>query len=91
MEIHLTPGVPTSPNPEKTAPAEKTLPVNLFQFSVRWNFLVSVPNQFYQRLHIEGESVDFRWGGSRAAGLGQLCAAGEKQPDCPVPSTMSLC
>lgn len=55
----------------ETAPAERTLPIHLFQFLVRWNFLVSVQSQFDQRLHMQVGIVDVRWAGSRAAGSGR--------------------
>lgn len=70
MEIHQTPEVPISQILRQSAPAERTLAVHLFQFSVRWSFLVSVPSTFDQRLHMQGGSVDFRWGGSTAVGSG---------------------
>lgn len=70
MEIHQTSGVPISQILRQSAPAERTLAVHLFQFSVRWSFLVSVPSTFDQRLYMQGGSVDFRWGGSTAVGSG---------------------
>lgn len=77
------------------APAERTLPIYLFQFSVRQHFLVSVQSQFDQRLHMQGGSVDFRCGGNTAAGSGRAVCCQRKAAKLPrsshlLPSVVTL-
>lgn len=65
----------------QTAPAERILPVHLFQFSVTWSFLVSVPS--LTKSCMEGGSVDFRWGGRSAAGSGTAVCCWRKAAGLP--------
>lgn len=69
MESHQTPGVPTSLSPEPDSTSREDLSCSFISVLSDMEFFGFCP-KFDQKLHMQGGSVDFRWGGRSAAGSG---------------------